>query len=523
MTTAKNTARLVVPCIKLCLRRQDGAISVLLAAMLIVVLSVISMSVDYGRQVRLAAAMQSALDAAVLSASAADLDDTVRQDRFNAIFQENYDIDESLLVTLDFTYSATDGGHGTATYKIPSTFSAVLGKDNLRATINSYADMSLVDIEVVMVLDVSGSMRANMGAQSRLDALKSAAKKLVDTLETNKKGNQSIKYAIVPFTMNVNVGTSNTAFVTNTNHSLFTGTAWAGCVLERPGSFTNDDTYNSAAAAAGGGKWHAYIWPPEPNDNNQCINPSDGTNSGYQTVETVGTGGTYDPWTKGPNYNCVRLPVVELTDSATDIETEIDKLESHSNMGTIIAPGVAWGHRILSPEEPFAEGADFGDVRKIMVVITDGQQTTEGPYQSGTCTADMNTSSTYQFNPATFDLDGDPISTNGPRDMFSPYGYMYDSAPTGGVTANWDAVDDAMEAMSLDACSQFKNRDPNGESVQLYTIAASTSAGAGTSVYDLLQQCATDSEHFFYAEDAATLEQAFETIAKKASNLRLTQ
>ena len=95
--------------------------------------------------------------------------------------------------------------------------------------------------------------------------------------------------------------------------------------------------------------------------------------------------------------------------------------------------------------------------------------------------------------------------------------------PLGGATASWDAVDDAMEALSLDACSKFKNKDPNGENVQLYTIAASTSAGAGTSVYDLLQQCATDSEHFFYAEDAATLENAFETIAKKATNLRLTQ
>ena len=226
------------------MRNNDGAIAVLFAIMFIVILSVVGMSVDYSRQVRLAAAMQSALDAAVLSASAPDIDDTVRMDKFNAIFNENYDINESLAITLDFTYSSTDGGHGTATYKIPSTIAGILGKDDLRATIESYADMSLVDIEVVMVLDLSGSMLANMGAQSRLDALKSAAKKLVTTLETNKKGNQSIKYAIVPFTMNVNVGTDNTAFVTNTNHALFNGTTWAGCVLERPGAFTNDDTYN---------------------------------------------------------------------------------------------------------------------------------------------------------------------------------------------------------------------------------------------------------------------------------------
>ena len=187
----------------------------------------------------------------------------------------------------------------------------------------------------------------------------------------------------------------------------------------------------SSAAPAGGGKWHAYIWPPEPNSSNSCINPSNGTNSGYQTIDAVGSGGIYDGDTLGPNYNCIRLPIVELTDSASDIETEIDKLEAHGNQGTIIAPGVAWGHRVLSPGEPFTGGADFGDVRKIMVVITDGQQTTEGPYHSGTCTADTNASETYQFNPSSFDLDGDTISTNGPRDMFSPYGYMYDSAPTG--------------------------------------------------------------------------------------------
>jgi hypothetical protein len=83
-------------------------------------------------------------------------------------------------------------------------------------------------------------------------------------------------------------------------------------------------------------------------------------------------------------------------------------------------------------------------------------------------------------------------------------------------------VDDEMERRGLEACTEFKNMDTGGD-VHLYSIAASTAAGPGTSVYQLLSQCATDEDHFFYANNASALEEAFDQIAKDATNLHITQ
>ena len=204
--------------------------------------------------------------------------------------------------------------------------------------------------------------------------------------------------------------------------------------------------------------------------------------------------------------------------------SKIDELTSQSNMGTMIAPGVAWGNRLLSPSEPFTEGAAYSkSVRMIMVVITDGELTTEGEWNvQGDCSAATNSVTPYEFDPAKLGLKGSVLKTHGTIDTFSPYGSMYDSAPTGGG-GSWTAVADGLEKLSLDACQQFKKNNTGDGNVQLYTIAASSGAGPGTRVHSLLQQCATDTDHFFYAESEADLDTAFTSIAKMASELHLTQ
>ena len=44
---------------------------------------------------------------------------------------------------------------------------------------------------------------------------------------------------------------------------------------------------------------------------------------------------------------------------------------------THIALGAEFGYHLLSPNEPFSQGAAYGDrkVQKVMVLLTDGQQT----------------------------------------------------------------------------------------------------------------------------------------------------
>jgi Putative Flp pilus-assembly TadE/G-like len=501
---------------------EGGAVAILFGVVLTLLLLATGVAIDGSRAVSVSQRAQTALDSAVLAASSVFLTNDERRGIFDKVFSRNFSSDSVSIDDIDFTYTAANGGYGKVVLSYNTSILSAVGRDIIGSKLESRARQAKFGIEVVMVLDVSGSMSAGMGTGTRLDALKSSAKRLIQTLDTAKLPSQSIKYSIVPFTMNVNIGTANTSYVENSADPLFSGTSWAGCVLERPAPYHNQDVYNSGNASAGG-RWQAYVWPPEPDSGSVCINPSNGDNAGYSTVDAIGPGGTYDPWTKGPNFNCVRHAVVPLTGNATQISTAIDALTAESNMGTILAPGIAWGHRMLSPAEPFDEGAAFTNAtRKIMVVITDGEQTTEGEFQPTGCESETNTTTAYQFDPATFHLDGSALSTNGPRDMFTPYGYLLDSEPFG-AASTWATVKDKLSDVSLDACNQFKARDTDDNTVELYAIAASSSAGPGTTVYNLLQQCATSSKHFFYADSDTDLETAFVEIAKNTTMLRLTQ
>ncbi len=503
------------------LTNDNGATAILFSLMVMVLFLSIGLAVDGGRASSNRSNAQQALDAAVLAASNVFVDDAIRKEKFSSIFAKNFQEADATIVDLEFTFSKADGGHGVLKLNYNTSIMKIFGHNTVYDVLESRAKQHKFDMEVALVLDVSGSMRSGMGAGSRLDALKVSAKKLISTLDAAKMPNQNIKYSIVPFTMNVNVGTDNDSFVDNTASGLFTGTSWAGCVLERPAPYHNRDVY-SAGGASSGGNWQAYIWPPEPDGGTTCINPSNGTNAGYKSVGVVGPSGVNDPWTKGPNNNCVRHSIKPLTTSASDISTEIDALEAHSNMGTILAPGIAWAHRVLSPGAPFSEGDAFSDsVRKIMIVITDGEQTTEGEFQPIGCNGESNTSTAYSFDPNSLQLDGISLATNGPTDMFSPYGYILDSQPFG-PASSWAEVKQQLRTTSLDACTKFKDRSSSGD-VELFTIAASSSAGPGTDVYGLLQACATSKNHFFYADGAQDLEDAFVAIAKEATKLSLTE
>ena len=87
--------------------------------------------------------------------------------------------------------------------------------------------------------------------------------------------------------------------------------------------------------------------------------------------------------TEGPWKGCAKTPIVPLTYKRANVEAGITAMAAAGN--TLIAEGVAWGWRVLSPTEPFTKveaSASFpADTistynhprwLKIMVVMTDG-------------------------------------------------------------------------------------------------------------------------------------------------------
>ena len=73
-----------------------------------------------------------------------------------------------------------------------------------------------------------------------------------------------------------------------------------------------------------------------------------------------------------------RLSTLPLTDDFTAIGKQLDVMKPYA--WTHIALGAEFGYHLLSPNAPYTEGAAYADktTRKVMVLLTDGEQTEPG-------------------------------------------------------------------------------------------------------------------------------------------------
>ena len=504
-----------------------GSVAIIAAIALSGMMIAAGIAVDYGNSITVRSKMQSAADAAALAAAATQLTTGERKKLAQDVFAKNIDADQFISApTVGVVIDKNKEVVVSASGKVRTNFMSIAGFSDILVAVNAAAGLNSMNAEIALVLDVSGSMRAGMGGQTRIDVLKQAAHDLIDTVSSNNGGSKPVKFGIVPFTANVNVGPDQNQFITGSNHALFAGTTWAGCVFEHPPLQTVFPGFTGIDVKANN-KWHAYIWPPTPDGvpssgAGRCINPSDGTNDGYEAV-TTNAAGDYNPWSSGPNYNCVRHPILPLTSTVSDVHDKIDELTAESNMGTIIAPGISWGKRILEPSAPFSEATNFSsDMRKILIVLTDGEQTTEAEFQPDSCHTATNTTTSFSFNPGDFNLSGNTLSNVGPDDLLTPYGFILDSDPFGTSPSDMNDVKDDLQTVSLAACTEANAPQAGGREIEVYSIAVSSSAGPGTSVYSLLRDCASKPENFYYADDGAALAKAFEDITESVLNVRLT-
>jgi len=71
---------------------------------------------------------------------------------------------------------------------------------------------------------------------------------------------------------------------------------------------------------------------------------------------------------------CSDIPeIMPLSQDKDEIISAINQQTATGNAsGTLISEGIKWGRNVLTPEEPYTQGGDKEDMRKIMIVLTDG-------------------------------------------------------------------------------------------------------------------------------------------------------
>ena len=295
--------------------------------------------------------------------------------------------------------------------------------------------------------------------------------------------------------LNAQSSTHGENFVAGTNlfnlYNDIDNKSWNGCVEARPAPY--DTTDIEPSAGNGDSLFVPYFYPDEPDwraaNAHGYWYPRNYLNDGFprrntNVEERQRDTDKYDgAWISGsgPHYLCSVPSILPLTNDEYDINDKIDDMIASGS--TNIPTGLAWGWRVISPDEPFTEGVDYDDedVIKAIVLLTDGEN----------WVGNLN---------------------NHNRAYYNAYGYVGNGRL--GTTDPGDAKDELDNRTSI-LCENIKN-----EGITLYTLTFDLDDGP---IKDVMQACATTPGHYYDASDSTALAESFNAIATDLSNLRLSK
>lgn len=198
------------------LRDSSGSLLPMAAASVLVLGLLVGGSVDVSRGYMVKNRLQSACDAGVLAGRrAVDSNgfDTNAEAKAAEFFGVNFNDTSQGTRNTVFAPSSPDNGNtivATATAVLDTTIMRVFGKDQIDLTVECSASMGVGNADITMVLDTTGSMTTVLSgsSQTRIEALRVAMRNFYTTVDTSMSGgNARIRYALVPYSSSVNVGT----------------------------------------------------------------------------------------------------------------------------------------------------------------------------------------------------------------------------------------------------------------------------------------------------------------------------
>lgn len=190
------------------------------AASLMPLLAMVGGGVDASRYYMAAARMQAACDAGALAARQAMGTNTftsAHQQIGNNFFDQNFNdgIFGTTNRTRSFTANNASVVTGTASATIPTTIMGAFGYTSFALSATCTAEVNISNSDIMFVLDVTGSMAdcpdnsaCNSGAGSKIVGLRSAVMSFYDTVQAAVSPAAQVRYGIVPYSQQVNVGFS---------------------------------------------------------------------------------------------------------------------------------------------------------------------------------------------------------------------------------------------------------------------------------------------------------------------------
>jgi len=502
-------------------------------------------AIDASRALIVRARLAEALDAAGLAVGGAT---ELSEEDMEALAQDFFDANypDTAMGIVGALHVSVNGDviDMSATATVPTTILQLAHIDHVNVGVSNQITRESTGLEVVLVLDNTGSM----GSNGKIGALRTAASELINILFGDDPNPELVTGGLVPFVTGVNImadGAFDMSWIDVDAESAYHGenfdeenghavshldlfdripnSTWRGCVEARPYPYDVNDA--APTASNPDTLFVPYFWPDEPDDgsngyNNDYLNDSitnNGGGGGGGRGRGRGRGGWGGGWgggntgglsgdqtqrdltkynlsnyadvdetpsnTSGPNMSCPD-PLVPLTNDRDLLLDRIDDMEPWNNSGTNVAHGLSWGWRVLSPGEPFTEGAAYSDrdTQKALILLTDGVNTL-------CCQINTHNSSDY-----------------------GAYGYVNEHR-LGTSSPNYapNIVDDRVAEL----CENIKD-----EGIRVYTITFQVN---NSRLSDLFEGCASSPDLYFNSPSNEDLQNVFRTIGRDLSNLRLSR
>ena len=337
---------------------RRGGVAPLLALGIVPLVGAVGAAVDYSRANSVRAAMQNALDATalMLSKDAQSLSGAQLTQKANVYFTSMFDRPEAANVQVSQQFTSPQQGSfsltvsGTAT--VATMFWRLIGQPNIDVTASGEVVWGIKKLNLALALDNTGSMASS----GKMTALKEAAHNLLTTLKNAEKTPGDIKVSIVPFAVDVNVGTSNV------EARWIDWTDW-----EAANGTCSSSSYHKKSSCESNGK----IWTPAAHSTwNGCVNDRDQNNDVMNTATVPGA-----PATMYSAHQASACPAATMTLSHDwpALNSKVDAMTPTGNTNVTIGMQVAW--QTLSPVAPFNAPAPSPDLEKVLVLLTDGDNT----------------------------------------------------------------------------------------------------------------------------------------------------
>lgn len=553
---------------------QRGSMTILALTLLSAAALLGGLAVDVMRFENRRTQMQTALDLCVLNA--ASLRQTLNETTlFNDCVRKAGMTGTVTKLTVSKGYSSKSVS-ASAQETLDTLFLGTFGIDTLEVEAMSSAMERVGNVEVALVLDVSGSM-----AGTRMTNLKLAAKDFVKTLLTDDE-EERVLITVVPYNGQVNLGSylTNKFTVTNTpsNSSNAPDVRNSRCVDLPASAYTGTAISRTLSLPA-----TTYVDSYSTTQQNGYYAPNHSSNA------LPSSANLWCPATASPLLgNVVRLPGLTAPNQQSTVDTSAKRvaalntyIDSLTAVGaTSINAGMRWGLAFLDPsmKEIYNEFIDNDqmpesaedrplpfndpDVLKVIVLMSDGENFAEERvkegYRSGTPDTNQPAAARSPISPIWVGTDGNysifHTGRSDSSDHYVPHRNEWRATPwvnssNSGSATNltwgqvWERVRMSWVAYQLyvrpgrmtytNAMNMMREQTPiTNMNTQLQTVC-NTARTSNVVVYTIafeatttgqtqLRSCATTTSRYYVAS-STTISQVFASIAGNISKLKLTQ